>query len=61
MQNYPYVKKKAFKNLGAPKNTILNWKKNKKNLFQKLQKTSHCDEYKKVDKARYDWFILQRN
>ena len=50
-----------------PKNTISTWSKNKEKVFQALEesarstKKSRGCEYKKVDKALFEWFVLQRS
>ena len=52
---------------GVPKNAISTWMYHKEKIFCALQETSlstkkicSCN-YKEVDKAVYDWFLLQRS
>ena len=50
-----------------PKNTFSTWIKNKEKIFQTLEvsapstkKLRGC-QYEKVDKALFEWFVLQRS
>ena len=57
--------KEAVDKFGVPKNTILTWIKNKEKIFQLLEESApstkklHGYQYKKVDKALFEWFVLQ--
>ena len=59
--------KEAADKFGVPKNTISTWIKNKEKIFQALEegapsakKLRGC-QYEKVDKALFEWFVLQRS
>ena len=58
--------KEAADKFGVPKNTISTWIKNKEKIFQALEESApstkklHGFQYKKVDKALFEWFLLQR-
>ena len=57
--------KETADKFGVPKNTILTWIKNKEKIFQLLEESApstkklHGYQYKKVDKALFEWFVLQ--
>lgn len=59
--------KDASEKFGVPKNTISAWIKNKDKLLAALGETSsqtkklRSCEYEEIDKAVYQWFILQRS
>ena len=59
--------KEAADKFVVPKNIISTWIKNQENFFQALEecapsikKLRGC-HYKKVDKALFEWFVLQRS
>ena len=59
--------KEAADKSGVPKNAISTWIKNKEKFFQALEegvpstkKLRGC-QYEKVDKALFEWFVLQRS
>ena len=59
--------KEAADKLGMPKNTISTWIKNKEEIFQALEESASrtkklrgC-QYDNVDKALFEWFVLQRS
>ena len=59
--------KEAADKFGVPKNTISTWIKNKEKIFQALEESTPSTkklrgcQYEKVDKALFEWFILQRS
>ena len=59
--------KEAAHKFGVPKNTISTWIKNKEKIFQALEESAPSTkklrgcQYKKVDKALFEWFVLQRS
>ena len=59
--------KQAADKFGVPKNTISTWIKNKEKFFQALEESAPSTkklrgcQYEKVDKALFDWFVLQRS
>ena len=52
--------KEAAEKFGVPKNTISTWIKNKEKFFQALEEIRKS-QYEKVEKALFEWFILQRS
>ena len=59
--------KEAADKFGVLKNTISTWIKSKEKIFQALEerapstkKLRGC-QYEKVDKALFEWFVLQRS
>ena len=59
--------KEAANKFGMPKNTISTWIKNKEKIFQAIEESAPsikklrgC-QCKKVDKALFEWFVLQRS
>ena len=59
--------KETADKFGVPKNTISTWIKNKEKIFQALEecapstkKLPGC-QYGKVNKALFQWFVLQRS
>ena len=59
--------KEVADKLGLPKNTISTWIKNKENIFQALEESAPSTkklcgcQYEKVNKALFEWFVLQRS
>ena len=59
--------KETANKFGVPKNTISTWIKNKEKDFQALEESAPSTkklrgcQYKKVDKALCEWFVLQRS
>ena len=59
--------KEAADKFGMPKNTISNWIENKEKIFQTLEESAPSTkklrgcQYEKVDKALFEWFVLQRS
>ena len=59
--------KEAADKFGVPKNTISTWIKNKEKTFQALEESGpstkklRACQYKKVVKALFEWFVLQRS
>ena len=59
--------KEAADKFGVPKNTISTWIKNKEKFFQALEESAPSTknlrgcQYEKVNKALFEWFILQRS
>ena len=53
--------------VGVPKNTISTWIKNKEKNFQALEESAPSTkklrgcQYENVDKALFEWFVLQRS
>ena len=59
--------KEAANKFGVPKNIISTWIENKEKIFQALEESAPntkklrgC-QYEKVDKALFEWFVLQRS
>ena len=59
--------KEAADKFGVPKNIDSTWIKNKEKIFQALEESAPSTkklrgcQYKKVDKALFEWFVLQRS
>ena len=59
--------KEAGNKLGVPKNTISTQIKNKEKIFQSLEESARSTkklrgcQYEKVNKALFEWFVLQRS
>ena len=59
--------KEAADQFGVPKNIISTWIRNKEKFFQALEESAPSTkkicgcQLKKVDKALFDWFVLQRS
>ena len=59
--------KEAVNKFGVPKNTISTWIKIKEKNFQALEESAPSTkklrgcQYKKVDQALFEWFVLQRS
>ena len=59
--------KEAADKFGVPKNIDSTWIKNKEKFFQALEESAPSTkklrgcQYKKVDKALFEWFVLQRS
>ena len=59
--------KEAADKFSVPKNTISTWIKNKENIYQALEESAPSTkklcgcQYKKVDKALFEWFVLQKS
>ena len=59
--------KQGSDKFGVPKNTISTCIKNKKKIFQALEESAPSTKnlrdchYEKVDKALFEWFVLQRS
>ena len=59
--------KEAADKFGVSKNTISTWIKNKEKIFQALEESAPSTkklrgcQYEKVDKALFEWFVLQRS
>ena len=59
--------KEAANKFGVSKNTISTWIKNKEKMFQALEESAPSTkklrgcQYEKVDKALFEWFVLQRS
>ena len=59
--------KEAADKFGVPENTISTWIKNKEKIFQALEESAPSTkklsgyQYEKVDKALFEWFVLQRS
>ena len=57
----------AADKFGVPKNTISTWIKNKEKIFQALEESAPSTkklrgcQYEKVDRALFEWFVLQRS
>ena len=57
----------AVDKFGVPRNTISTWIKKKEKFFQAFEesapstKSLRVCQYKKVDKALFEWFVLQRS
>ena len=57
----------AVDKFGVPRNTISTWIKKKEKFFQALEESApstkrlRVSQYKKVDKALFEWFVLQRS
>ena len=59
--------KEAADKFGVPKNTVSTWIKNKEKIFKALEESASntkklCGcQYENVDKALFEWFVLQRS
>ena len=59
--------KEAADKFGVSKNTISTWIKNNEKIFQALEESAPSTKklrgcrYEKVDKALFEWFVLQRS
>ena len=59
--------KEAADKFGVPKNTVSTWIKNKEKIFKAFEESASntkklCGcQYENVDKALFEWFVLQRS
>ena len=59
--------KEESNKFGVPKNTRSTWIKNKEKKFQVLKESAPStkklrgSQFEKVDKALFEWFVLQRS
>ena len=61
------INKEAANKFDVPKNIISTWIENKEKIFQALEQSALSTkklrgcQYEKVDKALFEWFVLQRS
>ena len=61
------ISKEAADKFGVPKNAISTWIKNKEKNFQALEERAPSTnklrgrQYENIDKAIFEWFVLQRS
>ena len=59
--------KEESNKFGVPKNPMSTWIKNKEKKFQALEESAPSTkklrgcQFEKVDKALFEWFVLQRS